>query len=724
VSPAKRKRRTTGETRTTRVAPRAETPPSDVGPASPPTDAESASSSTGAEPARLVSSDAGRVALGWRGLLGSPATVSAAVTFVAALIAYVLTLAPTVTFEDSGELAAAAYNLGVPHSPGYPLWTMLGKLFTYLPLGDVSYRLNLMSAFFSALGAAFVAAATALVLGHAASTRARTLMTVCAVAAGLLAATARSTWEQSIITEVYGLNAAFVGLLLLLLVIYGAAATLRVRAWSFWGACLAMGLALTNHPTTVLLAPVAVAFVLVLNYRRSEASVRLRASRLLLGLAWLAAGLLPLLYLPLASRRDPVLDWGDPDTWTGFVRVLTRNQYRPEGHSGLDATMHELWTYLSLLWEQWLPIALVVAVVGFVALLLARRRFFWLAAGFFLAAAPLTTIVTDFEVDGASPAVNAEMRALVSVFYIPSYLVLAFACGVGLWWLAAVIVRAATKRRSGVGAKSSTRPAPVGVVAAAVLLAASLLIIVVGAVLTARDVSMRDYRFASAYAANIFAVAGPDSLVMGDRDQFVFPLMYAQMVEGQRPDVTVIDQELLRRSWYIEMLRNDRPQLMAAVKPQADAFLREVAPFEAGGPTDDAALQAAYIALIKAIVDYFGQNGRGVTFTYEPPAEAVADASGKPLYYPESLGVSLAARPTSGGTKPAELDRWLTPVDLSRLDFSGLADGTAPLERNAELIRAYYAQLMASRAALLSQAGRTKDAMAAQALAERLTTSR
>jgi len=70
---------------------------------------------------------------------------------------YLLTLAPTVTFEDSGELIAAAYNLGIPHEPGYPLWTMIAHLFTLLPLGTVAYRVNLLSAVLAALTAALVA---------------------------------------------------------------------------------------------------------------------------------------------------------------------------------------------------------------------------------------------------------------------------------------------------------------------------------------------------------------------------------------------------------------------------------------------------------------------------------------------------------------------------------------------------------------------------------------
>src|SRR4249920_3151898 len=77
-------------------------------------------------------------------------------SFASALIAfsvYLMTLAPTVWFIDSGELASVATTLGIAHPTGYPLFTIIGHLFSMLPIGTSEiYRLNLMSSFFCALG--------------------------------------------------------------------------------------------------------------------------------------------------------------------------------------------------------------------------------------------------------------------------------------------------------------------------------------------------------------------------------------------------------------------------------------------------------------------------------------------------------------------------------------------------------------------------------------------
>jgi len=85
-----------------------------------------------------------------------PPYLAAVGVFALVLTGYVLTLAPTVTFWDAGELIAAVHTLGIPHPPGTPLFVLLGHVWSMmLPLGEVAWRLNLMSATFSAAGAAF-----------------------------------------------------------------------------------------------------------------------------------------------------------------------------------------------------------------------------------------------------------------------------------------------------------------------------------------------------------------------------------------------------------------------------------------------------------------------------------------------------------------------------------------------------------------------------------------
>ena len=73
------------------------------------------------------------------------------------LVVYLKTVAPTVSFWDCGEFIACAYTLGVPHPPGTPLYILIGRLFTLLPLGeDPAFPMNLISVLTSAIAILFI----------------------------------------------------------------------------------------------------------------------------------------------------------------------------------------------------------------------------------------------------------------------------------------------------------------------------------------------------------------------------------------------------------------------------------------------------------------------------------------------------------------------------------------------------------------------------------------
>src|SRR5437868_4409438 len=101
--------------------------------------------------------DAGATARSWRAAL---------LAATPALLIYLRTVAPTIAAWDAGDFATAAYTLGVAHPPGYPLYTLIGFLFTHLvPVGDVGFRMNLLSALCGTVGVGVTAALAAAVTG-------------------------------------------------------------------------------------------------------------------------------------------------------------------------------------------------------------------------------------------------------------------------------------------------------------------------------------------------------------------------------------------------------------------------------------------------------------------------------------------------------------------------------------------------------------------------------
>jgi len=117
---------------------------------------------------------------------------------------YLSTVSRTVSFGDSGDLVTAAFEMGVPHPPGYPLHTILGKLFTILiPIGEIAFRVNLVSSFFGLLTILIIYAII----------YKQTKSSIVAFLAGSFLAFSSGFWTYSIVTDVFALNAFFVAVL-------------------------------------------------------------------------------------------------------------------------------------------------------------------------------------------------------------------------------------------------------------------------------------------------------------------------------------------------------------------------------------------------------------------------------------------------------------------------------------------------------------------------------
>ena len=148
-----------------------------------------------------------------------------------ALIVYIITLCPTVSFIDSGELATVAYTLGIAHPTGYPLFSLIGWVFAHLPLGfRPIYQLNLMSAIFCSLGIFVFFRFLVFLLSHFLQKESKSRRTgaaavnqidvlhvfVPAIFGALVLAFSETYWSQAVSVEVYPLHLLLVTIVLLL----------------------------------------------------------------------------------------------------------------------------------------------------------------------------------------------------------------------------------------------------------------------------------------------------------------------------------------------------------------------------------------------------------------------------------------------------------------------------------------------------------------------------
>jgi tetratricopeptide (TPR) repeat protein len=188
-------------------------------------------------------------------------------SFIVSFAVYTYTLAPTVSLEDSGELATAAAHLGVPHPPGYPIWTLLCWIFTrlfsfvtYLGQPNPAWSVALCSAFFGALAIGI----TAMLVSRSGADMLRTVkrtteaigetaegwISWCGgVVSSLLFAFSQVMWSQAVIVEVYALNAFFLMLVMLLTYMW----VRRPSDKLLYVTALIFGLGLTNYQVLLLL---------------------------------------------------------------------------------------------------------------------------------------------------------------------------------------------------------------------------------------------------------------------------------------------------------------------------------------------------------------------------------------------------------------------------------------------------------------------------------------
>jgi hypothetical protein len=380
---------------------------------------------------------------------------------VAALALYVATRArfwdlPTVFAMDGAELVVAARDLGVDHPPGHPLYLILGFLFSKLPFSQPEGGIILLSAIAGAAAVAFV------FLGALEITGKRAAALGSSAGLGL----AGIFWLHSAIVEVYALQALLVALLVWL----AARGLRRQRPDSLAVVACAWGLLATCNIllAVLLLAPVA---VYLTGTRVFEGDRKVRRRRFVRAAAALAAGLVPLLYIPwrILDGRSFI---NDLVFFSGYTPLSPRWlawyfsgwEFVGErvGAYGIADYPRLLWQYITSFDLHLSPLALLLAMAGlFVVVTRAwkltaaaaraplskreqkklrtrasRRRAAvgraWQSADIGLVATGAMVLV-GFVVT-AAPVIGYEVPDR-EVFYLPSFVFAAYLVAIGFGWV-------------------------------------------------------------------------------------------------------------------------------------------------------------------------------------------------------------------------------------------------------------------------------------------------
>jgi hypothetical protein len=428
---------------------------------------------------------------------------------------YAATAPRTVALEDDALFVLSSYFLGVEHPPGYPLFTLIGHLFTWLPFGSVAYRVHLVSALFGALTCATAWLCARSLVADPISGR------LAAYLAAFALGFSPVFWSQSIIAEVYTLNT----FLFLLLVDLGLRAEHEPRVLP-WMAFL-FGLSLSNHyPLMLLVAP---AFAVLLWPLRAELVRRLGL------LLWLVVlGLAPYAWLVHHSwKAMPVSFYGELETLTEIWFFISRAGYAEVDHSVTAGWLDRI-RYLTFvgseLFVQFAVAGTVVAAAGFAAQwrVLGRRIGAFLTVAFLMPSVVLVLLL-GFDY-------NVFRKHIFHVYPLPSYAVAALWLGLGFAWLAE---RYALRRGQALAA-------------CAALLALTLS---AGAYVNLRA----NQDWAARYAQAILKLLPKNAVVFGQGDADLLPMAYFHMVENWRPDITLYqDRGLILGNRLFHPLRTYR----------------------------------------------------------------------------------------------------------------------------------------------------------------------
>ncbi|MCX7877481.1 MAG: DUF2723 domain-containing protein [Ignavibacteria bacterium] len=529
-------------------------------------------------------------------------------------VVYILTLAPTVWFIDSGELSAVASTLGIAHPTGYPLFTIVGHIFTLLPFSASEvYKLNLMSAFFSSLAVFMFYHLVYFIIQRIDSelTEKRKhkstnsyVLKITAASSSLILAWSLTFWNSANSVEVYPMHSFFIitlSYVFLRAIFYDEDNHFSEPKNKFYIIfAFLLGLSFTNHLTTILLAPACLTLFFVANSNNRRRLYRL------LGLMTICfiAGLSVYIYLPLRMQASPDFMWGSPHNLERFIWHVTGKQFsvwifsakgsitaflilmasvcglsvygllrkNKSGEyihflffivicvvgyfviSSSDPIVKtQLVKFTSSLWGQFGAAVILISVPGIYHLSRNNRKIYYF------------TVLTFFGCVFYS--INYDIHDIYSYFLL-AYITIAVWISCGLLYISRWISEALKSQGFGY------------------LLLIILISLPVIPLLTnySENDESKNY-YVEEMTMNIFKNIEPGGIVLSSQwDFWLSASWYYNFVKNIRKDIVVIDKELLRRSWYFMYLEKHYPEIYNNSRKEIEAFLAELYKFEHGIP--------------------------------------------------------------------------------------------------------------------------------------------
>ncbi len=510
-------------------------------------------------------------------------------------VIYLFTLAPSVVQIDSGELATVQITLGIAHPTGYPLFTIIGFLFSLIPLPFTKiFQMNLLAAFYCSTSVGVFVYTVKLVLDNLRlfipkenvkkdktkklkkkdKSKKKTITTnnnaipdsikyLSAVFGGLILAFSKTFWFQSTSVEVYSLHLLLITLIILFLLkaFIIVNDNDKIFPWIIFALFLALGF--TNHMTTLLILP-GVAYLYFLRYGLNQSSIK-RVGLMIL--FFIPVLVIIYSYLPIRASQSPLLNWGNPIDLERILRHISGKQYQVWLFSSTAAAKKQFIYFVETLPVEF-SISLIIAAIGLFAAFIKAKRFF-----IFLIITFLFTILYS---------INYDIHDIDSYFLL-AYISIAFFAVFG----ALKLYELTGKNRN------------------VFILPGLLLVTLIIQFYSNFDkVNQHGIYTFEDYTKAVVGSVTEDAIIFSYQwDYFISSSYYYQNVEDYRKDVAVIDKELLRRSWYYNQLANAFPGLFGGVQNDVNQFLTALVPFERSEDFDAQKLETYFRNIMTGLVE-------------------------------------------------------------------------------------------------------------------------
>ncbi len=274
------------------------------------------------------------------------------------LIIYLMTLERKLIGGDTGWYALQVTEMSLMVPTGYPVFSMLEKLFTFLPIGDIAYRLNLFSAIFGALSILFLfLSINKLVKNEFVS-----------FVSSMIFAFIVPFWEVANRLEFDTLHTFFIALLFFSAILYKENKTRKYLY--FFSFCI--GLSLTNHPLAFFLVPAIVLYVIIINPKIFK-----NVKAIFISILYFILPLLSYLYLPIRSLQG----YGEVTTPLRFFYYITGKGVTGELHGGsfgdknISLIIKVIKDYLGMIYETYGVLLLLIALIGLIILFKKNKKF-------------------------------------------------------------------------------------------------------------------------------------------------------------------------------------------------------------------------------------------------------------------------------------------------------------------------------------------------------------